>query len=363
MLMIPIPQVPTISTKQKSDRILQILQYIVFVSIILYFGKAFFIPLAFSLLISFILYPICKWLETKQIPRGLSIFICVLGLTLLMGGLIFLLFLQFLSFSQEWIIIQAKLIETVNQASLYIAEQFGLSAEGQSAIIKKLMNDAATKSFSLIQGMVSSFTDALFSLILIPLLSILILYYRGLLANALYHFFPLEQRGEIHEILTETIQTYYNFIKGMSVVYLIVGVLNSIGLAIIGVPHPVLFGVIASVLTFIPYVGIMLASILPITIAWISYNSIWYPISVIAVFSFVQLLEAYIIFPFAVGSSLKINTLTIIVMIILGGIIWGGAGMILFIPFISIVKLIADKSDNLIVLSSLLGEEKQFKVK
>lgn len=142
----------------------------------------------------------------------------------------------------------------------------------------------------------------------------------------------------------------------MLLVYLTVGILNSIGLAIIGVPHPVLFGFIASVLTFIPYIGIMTASLLPITVAWVTYNSIWYPVAVIGVFAFVQFLEAYLIFPLAVGKRLKLNTLVVFVVIILGGMLWGAAGMILFIPMVSILKLIADKSPKLHYLSDILGE-------
>lgn len=145
----------------------------------------------------------------------------------------------------------------------------------------------------------------------------------------------------------------------MLVVYVIVGFLNSIGLLIIGIPYPFLFGFSASILTFIPYIGIIVSSLLPITVAWITFNSIWYPVGVIAVFLFVQLLEAYMIFPYAVGSRLKINTLAILVMVIAGGILWGAAGMILFIPFISIVKLIADRSENLKFLSFLLSDGKQ----
>ena len=70
----------------------------------------------------------------------------------------------------------------------------------------------------------------------------------------------------------------------------------------------------------------------------------------------VQLLEAYIIFPFAVGRRLKINTLVIILVITLGGILWGAAGMILFIPFVSIAKLIAERTKELKILEVLLGE-------
>ena len=75
----------------------------------------------------------------------------------------------------------------------------------------------------------------------------------------------------------------------------------------------------------------------------------------IALYTFVQYLEANIIFPMAISNRLNINTLATIIMIILGGIIWGAAGMILFVPFIAIVKLIADNTEELKNLSVLLG--------
>jgi len=69
----------------------------------------------------------------------------------------------------------------------------------------------------------------------------------------------------------------------------------------------------------------------------------------------VQFLEANIIFPFAVSSRLNVNTLVVLVVILAGGIIWGAAGMILFIPFLGIAKLIADRTAGLEALSILLG--------
>ena len=99
----------------------------------------------------------------------------------------------------------------------------------------------------------------------------------------------------------------------------------------------------------------MIASLLPIAVSWVEFNSIWYPLGVVLVFTIVQFLEAYVIFPLAVGGRLKINTLAIMIMIVVGGIFWGAAGMILFIPFISILKLIADRTESLKTLSILLG--------
>lgn len=352
---------PILFHSNKRFSVLGTLQLIVLASLILYFGKTLFIPLSFSLLIGFILYPICKWMETKGLNKGIAIVISILGVTILVGAVLYLLFAQFSEFLHEWQSLRTKLTETTHQLSLFISERFDISLEKQNNFINNTLNNSGSQALSIVRNTAYSLSESAFFLIMIPVFSALILFHRQMLSNALYELFPPERKNTIHEILVETIHEYYNFIKGMLVVYLIVGLLNSIGLWIIGVPNPFLFGFIASILTFIPYVGIMISSLLPIAVSWITYNSIWYPLAVIAVFSIVQVLEAYIIFPFAVGSRLKINTLVIIIVVIVGGILWGAAGMILFIPFISIIKLIADRTPSIKTLSVLLGDGEQKK--
>lgn len=346
----------TSTNSGKKNSPLEILQYTVLVVVLLYFGKTLLIPLSYAMLISFILYPVCKWLELKGFGKGIAIFLSVFSVLIFFGAVLYLLLTQVVEFTNEWQILKLKLTESLNQISFFITERFGLSSEKQILYFKNLINNSGIQAFSLLQTTFYSFSETIFNLILIPVYSFLILYNRHLLVHVLYHVFPSEGKENIREILIETIRAYYNFIKGMLVVYLIVGVLNSVGLAIIGIPHPFLFGFIASILTFIPYVGIIISSLLPIAVSWITFNSIWYPLGVILVFSIVQILEAYIIFPFAVGSRLKINTLVIIVMVIAGGLIWGASGMILFIPFVSIAKLIADRTKSLKTVSLLLGD-------
>jgi predicted PurR-regulated permease PerM len=342
---------------------LKILQITTLLCVLLYFGRAVLIPLSFSLLISFILYPVCKWLEKKGIHEKLAIFISISFLTILMGALVYLLFTMFMAFSHEWQALRIKLQETVSQLSIFLAEQTDFSNERQLTFFRNAIDNSGSQFVSFMQSIIYSFTETALFLFIVPVFAALILYERRMLVKVLYMLLPANKRETLHEILVETIHAYYNFVKGMMLVYIIVGMLNSIGLAILGIPHPFLFGFIASVLTFIPYFGIMIASLLPITIAWITYNSIWYPLGVVLVFGIVQMLEANVIFPFAVSSRLKINTLVVLIVIIAGGILWGGAGMILFIPFLGILKLVADRTASLKALSMLLGDGSLSKAK
>ncbi|MFM7900861.1 MAG: AI-2E family transporter, partial [Bacteroidota bacterium] len=133
--------------------------------------------------------------------------------------------------------------------------------------------------------------------------------------------------------------------------------LNTIGLLVLGIPHAILFGFLTAFMTFIPYIGIIIASLLPISYAWITYDSAWYPLGVIAIFTFVQYLEANLIFPWAVSQRLKLNTLATLMVIILGGILWGAAGMILFVPFAAILRLVAERMDGWEGLARFLGQE------
>ncbi|WP_372767854.1 AI-2E family transporter [Lutibacter sp.] len=337
--------------------VLEILQFTVLLSVVLYFGKTLFIPLSFAMLISFILYPICKWFEKKKINKTVSIFLSISIVFLLLGAITFLLLYQIGGFLHEWPTFKVKFSESLMQLFAFLKEKYGINTDSLSDLPKNLMSSSRTQILGILANMLYSMSISTFFIIVIPVFSALILYYREMLVNVLYMLFPSSKNETIREILAETIHAYYNFIKGMLLVYLIVGILNSVGLAIIGIPHPFLFGFIASILTFIPYAGIIISSLIPITISWITFDSLWYPLGVVLVFTIVQILEANIIFPFAVGNRLKINTMAIIVVIVAGGILWGAAGMILFIPFISIVKLIADRTESLKMLSLLLGSD------
>lgn len=348
----PMNQLPH-SSKIKS--IVIILEGVVLLTLILYLGKPLFIPLAFSFLISFILYPICNWLENQGIHRNLAIGLPLVLMVLLFTGIGYLLTAFLLEHFNEMDDIKPKLLEVLHSIHQFLFENLGLSTELQNEIAQNVINSIANGLYKASSGTVSSLSKMVLFTIMVPIFSFLILLHKSKLMNALYHFFPNESRSSIREIVTDTIQSYYNFIRGMMLVYLIVGTLNSIGLAVIGAPNPILFGFLASVLTFIPYVGIMIASLLPITAVWITYDSIWYSVAVIGWFAFVQILEAYLIFPYIVGKRLKINTLIVLIMIILGGMLWGAAGMILFIPMISILKLVASRSPKLKFISELLG--------
>jgi predicted PurR-regulated permease PerM len=329
---------------------------LVFSCVILYVGSPLFIPLSFALFISFILQPVCGLLERKGINRISAILIGLLALTILVGLLLVLLYTQFKKFTQEWTFISVKISELVLSIKAFLITDLGFSKEQVEYWSADILNKTANNTLELIETTLVSAVINFVMVVLIPIYAFLILYYRHQLVAVLFSLFSEKQRDKVADVIKLSIQTYYNFIKGMALVYLIVGILNSVGLLLLGVPHAFLFGFLTAIMTFIPYVGIIVASLLPITYAWITYNSVWYPLGVVGVFTFVQYLEANVIFPWAVSQKLELNTLVTLIVIVIGGILWGAAGMILFIPFAAILKLIADRMEGWESFGKFLGK-------
>lgn len=336
---------------------LQWLPYIVYGAVLLYFGRSIFIPFSFALLISFISYPVCAWLEKKGVGRITAIIISISFFLLLGLCLLAVLVYQFMSFLEEWPLLQIKLSQSISELSQLLISVFGITKGQQENFISSISVSSGSNLLSVLTSTISASVLSMVMFILVPVYTILILYYRRYWVKVLYHIFPTEGKENLRKIIELTIKAYYDFIKGMALVYLIVGVLNSIGLLVLGVPHAILFGFIASILTFIPYIGIIAGSLLPITVAWITYDSFWYPLGIVAIFTFVQYLEANVIFPFAVSNRLNVNALVMLLAIFTGGVLWGVAGMILFVPFVGIVKLIADYSPRWKTISMILGTE------
>ncbi|MFM7078694.1 MAG: AI-2E family transporter, partial [Bacteroidota bacterium] len=324
----------------------------------LYFGKPLFIPLACALFISFILYPVCKKLESKGVSKALAASFGV-GILFLFGVvLVSILYMQLVRFATDWGEMSSKLSALMDSVKSYFINSWNLNPNEVERWSNDLVHSLAARIFSLVETFSISFFINVVMLILIPIYVFLILYYRHLLVELVLGFFPKERTAKMREVVVLAVSTYYGFIKGMLVVYFTVGVLNSIGLLLLGIPHAILFGFLTAIMTFIPYIGIVVASLLPISYAWITYDSAWYPLGVVAVFAFVQYLEANLIFPWAVSQRLKLNTLATLIVIIAGGVLWGAAGMILFVPFAAILRLVAERTEGWEGLARFLGQEK-----
>jgi predicted PurR-regulated permease PerM len=335
-------------------RLNQLLLLLVLIIYLMVALKEFMIPMVYGLLIALIIYPICRKLEQKKVPTSTAIFLSISIVVVLASGLIGLLALQIQTLKEEMPALVDRLYGLYIEAREWVTLHLGITNAEQNSMITNMKNNFSNNAGKIISSSFSFASLTLFHLVIIPLYASLILFYRRALVIFIASVLPEKYKTSIPAILKETIQVYFNYIKGMLLVYLTVGVLNSIGLLLLGVNNAILYGTIAAFMTIIPYIGIIISSILPIAVVWAETNNFLYPLGVVAVFSIVQYLEANFIFPYIVGKQLGLNTLVSIVAILLGGVIWGVSGMILFLPFVALLKIISSHIEELSAFKALL---------
>ena len=328
---------------------------------LLYFGRTLFIPFLLGLLVAMIMHPICYWLERRNISRSVAITICLSIVIGLFAGLLYILLLEINAFSKDIPLILDRLNASMPQLQQWVHRKLFISNETQVSWMKNIVANGQGNVGASLMTTLNSTVSSSFILFMVPVFAALFLYHRGTFVAFLRQIVGSGQHEKLNKVLHETIHTYSNFIKGMVMVYVIVGALNSVGLLALGIRHAVLFGMVTAIMTIVPYVGIIISALLPISVALITKDSLLYPIGVIGVFSFVQYLEANVIFPKVVGTQLNVSTWGTLVAILAGGILWGVAGMILFIPLVAIFKIITDHVEHLEAIIILLNRDKGYK--
>ena len=113
----------------------------------------------------------------------------------------------------------------------------------------------------------------------------------------------------------------------------------------------------AAILNLLPYIGGAIAILLPVFVATVTKEGIHTQLGITAACLFIQFLDNHLFIPLIVSSRVQINAFISIVIVLLGGALWGISGMFLSIPFIGVLKIIFDRIDELKPWGKLLGTE------
>ncbi len=334
--------------KEKLDYVFKSVVILAFVLAALVLTKDIVVPITFAALFSVVMLPLVKRLE-KRTGRIYAIVIVMVGSILI--GVLFSWFIisQLTSLAASLPDLQEKFYQLVSTVSTSVNEQLKISTEDQGQLLKE-----GVKNFSEYAGaLLISTSYLLYFFIQVPIYVFLFLLYRNRFKEFLLSLYPgsaLKWKDEIQKVVRA-------YISGLGLVVFIAGVLNSIGLLALGIDHAIFFGFLSGLLTMIPYVGITLGATLPALLALVTKDSGWYAVGVIGVHMVVQFLEGNFITPKITGSKISINALAAIVALLIGGKIWGIAGMILAVPSVGILKILLSYSNELKPLVILLGDE------
>ena len=314
------------------------------------------IPLAFSVLLAILLHPVCVRLEHRRVPRIAAILLSILVFFIVVMILVYVVSIQIGGFADELPRITEK-AEIILDQTLTMGERYlNLSRTQQVTEAKKYLVNMLTEGRAVLLNTLVTTTGAISTFILLPLYVFFFLLYRDFFRRFFYKAIANVPHEDLNALLKKIYVVIQSYLSGLFLVIIIVGILNSIGLLLLGVPHAIFFGFLAGFLILIPYIGILIGSLFPALLSIVTMDSPWYAVGVIGVMSFVQFLEGNFITPNIVGSKVSVNPMAAIVALFLGGQLWGLSGLILALPVTAILKVVLDIIPSLEPFGFLLGE-------
>ncbi|MCI1893983.1 MAG: AI-2E family transporter [Lactobacillus sp.] len=309
------------------------------------FFSTLLIPFLVAGFLFYLFNPLINLMTKAHIPRAGAItfvFLVVIGLIgLLIATIIPNLIDQITQLVTGLPALLKNLRTELSELSRYRwYQQFGVAK-----LIAKLKVEPATILPKILGGfssgvpsLIGSVAGTVISVITIPVLLFYMLKDGERLVPAVQRVFPDKYQTEISTVFTRMSSTLSHYIAGQAIECLFVGSFTFIGYLIIGMPYAFLLGFIAGVVTIIPYlgpyIGIAPALMVALTQGWSKV------VLVIVVVLIVQQTDGNLIYPNVIGRSLDIYPLTIIVLLLVAGNLWGILGTILAVPAYAVGKTI-----------------------
>lgn len=333
--------------------------FLLFITLLLcglYWAQTLLIPLIAAMLFAFLMLPLVVKLEQWKVPTLLSALFGVLVVLMGVFALCSFLSWQIMSFADDLPMMQVALEEKGANISTYIEKHYQISQEAQSTWLREKTDKIIDQGASSAMNIFSATGAAVAALALIPFFMFFLLLYREKFKKSIEFVAPNNPENVL-TIIRKISGVSQQYLQGMVIVILILTVLNSIGFLFLGLKYAVLLAFIAGVLNIIPYVGVMIGSLIPVAIALVTKDSVMYAVGAFGVCIFVQFLENNFITPKIVGSSVNLNPLSSLIALLLSGMLWGLPGMVFAIPLAGIFKVICDNVEQLRLYGFLLGEE------
>lgn len=330
---------------------------VIAIGFIIHIGQDVIVPFAFSVILAILLLPVNRFLERRGVGRVTATFISVIIFSLVLSGVLYFLFSQIADFADDIPTMKRVMNKHIYTIQRWIYEHFNLTKREQSEYIEKGTEQIQGDKGGFIGQTFTSLTSFITLLILLPIYTFLILYYRDMIRQFLIDVFKSDHKHKVLEVINESRIIVYNYIVALSIETTIITIINTAGFLIVGIKYAFFLAFIAAVLNLIPYIGMLIASIICALVTLTTSPNIADVLWVIVVLSVVQFIDNNIIMPKVVASKVKINALMTILGAIVAGALCGFSGMFLSVPVIAILKVIFDRIDGLEAWGKVMGDE------
>ncbi len=342
----------------------------------LYLGREVLIPITLSILLSFVLAPLVLLLQRIRVPKVPAVLLSViaaLGVLLVLGGIIGT---QIASLSQDLPRYQTTIEHKISSVQHFatgrlrqITSRIGketsggggtaaavpASPDGQKPV-PVVVQQPSPAPMHLLQQVLSPIVGPLETFGIVFVVAIFILMQREDLRDRLIRLFGSNDLLRTTAALDDAASRLGRYFLTQLGINAMFGVVIGIGLAVIGVPNPILWGMLSTLLRFVPYVGSTIAAILPVALASAVDPGWSMVIWTAGLFMVTEGITGQVVEPLVYGHATGLSPVAVIVVAIFWSWIWGPIGLILSTPLTLCLVVLGRHVERLEFLDILLGD-------
>ncbi len=369
------------NTSRLLSQLLAVILAVVVIAV-LYLAKTVIFPLALALLLTFILAPLVTWLERIHLPRILAVLCLIVAAGGIVGIAGWRVTTQLIGVAGDF---PAYSLNVQNKIESFRASKTTRFTRAQEALnglanqIEHLNADEKDAEHATKQQLgatptrplqvrevgdnprrldaLSGVMGALFSAVLVVVFTFFMLLNREDLRN---RFIRLTGHGHLN-LMTQTMDDASQRVSRYLSLQLLVntgfGTIIAFALQLLALPHAFLWGFLAGLLRFIPYIGEPIAAALPIALSIAVFDGWSKTVLIMTIFFCMEVVTANLIEPHVYGRYTGLSTLAILIAAIFWSLIWGPVGLVLSVPLTVCLVVVGSHVPSLEFLTVLLGDQ------
>jgi predicted PurR-regulated permease PerM len=326
----------------------------------IYFTRSLLLPIVLALLLSLILYPAVRMLKRAHIPESLGAAIVVGSLAGLLGTGLYQLFEP----ATEWTAKVPRIAEQVERKLWGLrksVEQVSKAAEKVEALTTaqpdtKKPQQVVSREPSLMSRMLTGTQNAVISMLSMLVLLYFLLAWGDVLLRKLVRVLPTWPDKRKAVSLAHTIQSAMaRYLFTITMINAALGVASGTAMYFLGMPNPVLWGVMVALFNYVPYIGQAAAGIVLTVVAFLTFDDLEHVALIPIVHFSMVTIEGQFLTPILTGRTLTLNPVMIFLSMLFWGWMWGIVGALVAVPILMTFKIFCDHILSLKTVGELLG--------
>ena len=346
----------------------------------LYVAKGVLVPITLAVLLSFLLSPVCDWLERHWLGRVPAVMVTALVGFTVFGGATWMAVVQVSDLAPRMPEYETNLKVKLQSANAYVSATLGRvtrTAQGMSenlSPVELAQAPQGTKEWPYAVRIISSPASPLqvfgsvFGTVLqvlgsVGVVIILVVFFLVRRDDLRDRFILLVGQGQVSlttQMLEDAGTRVSRYLAAAFLVNAIFGTAVGVGLYLIGVPNPTLWGILATILRFIPYLGPWLAAAMPIGLSMAISGDWMAPGLTIGLFVVLELVTNNVLEPWLYGKNTGVSAVAVLLAAVFWTWLWGVVGLLLATPLTVCLLVVGKHVPQLSFLNTLLGDKPVF---